>query len=759
VRATRPQTMQSGPATLPVLGAVLLACARLAPATSDEPHPVEKVITLLQGLQEKVKFEGKQEAVLYGKFQYWCQTSIKDVDKAIGESKEAIEELEDDEAALTKEETALNGTIAKLEAKILDLDKADTTAAGLREEEAEVYRTANEDYGSTIQALAGAIQALESALNQTDPSEPSVFLEQMRNAQHHVRRVLSLMGTSAMDQEQRLALTNWSAPEEEANLTAPTRPPLLARGDEQAHVDVYKFKSHSVIELLKKLKSKFADDQLKATKEETNALNAYALAKQARDAEEQATRDAKGLKETRRGDVQGALGDARSHLKSSRDDLAADEGTLATTKKSCTVKKEEWEERSMVRKRELQAMDAAIKIMAKVAGVRTEAPSNPVPPPAPVETGEATNGAGAGLFLQVARDPRQRALSLLRDAARAAHSHALERLAVEVAAHLAGPFDNVIGMIEKMIFRLKAEQNNEDEHKNWCDQEASKTETSKSDKELKIDELDGKITEANDKVQVLTNQIAEAQQMVADIEAFVKEATEIRQVGKHENALSIKDAQDAQTAIANAVAVLETFYKSTGVVSKESWEFLQRGGEPVQLPDKPDTWQSSYVGVADPKEQSVGIITVLETVASDFAVMEGKTRAAEAADQSLFEQQMKSHAVEKARRLEDVEMKGHEKKRLMDKATAWTATRKHVSDELESVKQYLKDLRPACVDGDSTYEDRKAARAKELEALQQAQVILQQYSQIEVTTPAPAAKLFLQWSRDAVVARHTAAKH
>merc|ERR1740121_1577557 len=519
------------------------------------------------------------------------------------------------------------------------------------------------------------------------------------------------------------------------------------------------FKSHSVIELLKKLKLKFADDQLKATNEETNALNAHALAMQAREAEEQATTDEKVLKETRRGDVTAALGEARSQLKSSRSDLEVNEGTLATTKKSCIVKKEEWEERSKVRKQEVQAMDAAIKILSEVTGVRTEAPSNPLPPPAIFEPGDAPNGAQAALFLQVARDPRQRALSLLRKAADESHSRALERLAVEVAAHLAGPFDDVIGMIQKMIFRLKAEQNNEDEHKHWCDQEGSKTEASKSDKELKIEELNGKIEEANSKVQVLTNQITESQQMVADIDAFVKEATEIRKVGKRENAVSIKDSQDAHTAIANAVAVLETFYKSTGMVSKESWEFIQRGGVPVQLPDNPDTWQSSYVGVNDPKEQSVGIITVLENVASDFAVMEGKTRAAEAADQSLFEQQMKSHAIEKARRLEDVEMKGRERKRLMDKATAWTATMKHVSDELESVKQYLKDLRPACVDGDSTYEDRKAARNKELEALQESQVILQQYSQIEVTTLAPSAKLFLQSSRFAEVAKHTDAKH
>ena len=36
----------------------------------------------------------------------------------------------------------------------------------------------------------------------------------------------------------------------------------------------------------------------------------------------------------------------------------------------------------------------------------------------------------------------------------------------------------------------------------------------------------------------------------------------------------------------------------------------------------------------------------------------------------------------------------------------------------------MKDLEHGCVDGDSTYEDRKAARAKEIEALGKAQIIL-----------------------------------
>ena len=47
-----------------------------------------------------------------------------------------------------------------------------------------------------------------------------------------------------------------------------------------------------------------------------------------------------------------------------------------------------------------------------------------------------------------------KAVASLKEAAKAAHSHALERLAVEVAAHLKSPFDQVNNMIENMILRL-----------------------------------------------------------------------------------------------------------------------------------------------------------------------------------------------------------------------------------------------------------------------------------------------------------------
>merc|ERR1719240_1509871 len=167
-------------------------------------------------------------------------------------------------------------------------------------------------------------------------------------------------------------------------------------------------------------------------------------------------------------------------------------------------------------------------------------------------------------------------------------------------------------MIEKMIFRLMDEQKQEDEHKNWCDQELSKTDTMKTDKEEKIKDLKAQIKLEKSTVGTLTKEIADAEKMISDIDTFVKESTEIRNTGKKENALASKDAQQAQTSLANAIAVLTEFYKSSGEVAKEPWEFIQK---PVNLPKNPATWGSEYTGVSDPEKQPGGIISVLEAVA------------------------------------------------------------------------------------------------------------------------------------------------
>jgi hypothetical protein len=688
-----------------ILALALLTAPTVAIRTRRvvEGHPIEKVIEMLKGLIVEVDTEAKAEALTYEKFEYWCKNSVKELGAAITAGKETIDELTSKISGLTETEKVLTAEIADLEDELEKLDKESEKAKEIRTAEAGLYEEADADYGSTIKAIADAIKLLEESKEKTE----SALLAQQR-----VQSVLPFLEKEA-EVEQRLQLAAFL----QANIMddPKERPKQLAKGDEEKHIDKYSFKSSSVIEMLKTLKLKFEDEEIAANKAETNAINAYDLALNSREEVKARKEDSKKAKSDELSATQSSLEEAKNELGDTKKDLAADESTLEETQKSCAVKASEWAERSDTREKEMEAMKVAIKILAKVTGVRTEAPGNPVPPPSPVK--------GDALMQLAASDPKMRAVELLRTAAEASHSQAMARLAQEVATHLKdGPFDQINNMIQKMIFRLMAEQKDEDDHKNWCDKELSESETSKADKAEKMEELEDKIKTAKAKVQKLTEAIEDADEMVQKITGHVEEATEIREVGKEENKVAVKDAQDAQKAVAEATSVLETFYKESGMIEKKSYELMQK--DPVKLPETPSTWEASYTGVTDPAEQPDGIIAVLKKVSADFAKMEAQTKAQEESDQSLYDEDMKRCAIEKAALTKESDMKGAEKKRKIQKIAQMQATHKHVSDEHAAVVQYLKDLEHGCVDGDSTYEDRKAARAKEIDALGKAQIIL-----------------------------------
>jgi len=667
-----------------------LATVIVGVAAASNDHPIGKVITMLKGLQEKASSEGKTEAIAYQKFETWCKTSTSELDESIADEKSTIEELTNTIEGATKEKAGLEKQISQVTKEIEHLEIAAKKAKDIRDKDAKLYTEADADFAATIKAVEDCIKALESADDTTD----SDFLQ---------TKVASVVALTA-------AVTT---PEQQKRLEAllQTDPMAVkAAGDAAAHVDKYSFKSGSVIELLKTLKEKFEDERLAATKAETNALNAYNLAKQARDDASKAAGESKTEKAKIKGEVEGDLAAASSERKNTEEDLSADSKTLEETHKECTVKQAEWEERSKVRSGEIEAIEAAINILAKVGGVRTEAPGNPIPPTSPVT------------FLQI-NDPKMKVVTFLREQARVTNAKALQRLAQEISVHLSGPFDEVNGMVEQMIFRLMAEQKDEDDHKNWCDLELEKTGTMIDNKDSKIEDLQKKIDVENSEIAKLTEEISVADDLLLKIDLFVKEATSIREIGKNENALAIKDAQDAQTAVANAVAVLTDFYKDSGEIAKEPYEFVQQQA-PVELGNKPSTWESSYTGVSDPDSQPKGIIAVLEGCAEDFAKMEADSKAQESTDEKTYQETMQANEIEKARRRQEAEMKGNEKKRRIAEVSDLTKEKKQVSDELEATNQYMTDLKPACVTGDSSYEDRKKARAKEIEALQMAQVIL-----------------------------------
>merc|ERR1719271_1574635 len=183
------------------------------------------------------------------------------------------------------------------------------------------------------------------------------------------------------------------------------------------------------------------------------------------------------------------------------------------------------------------------------------------------------------------------------------------------------------------------EANEEAEHKGWCDTELSTNEQTRKEK-------------------------------TAELDKAVAEATEIREKEKAENTQTIKDAQEAQTAVSQAVTVLKEFYEKAG----EATALLQSKQEP-EIFDEP------YKGM---QSENGGVLGMLEVIASDFARLETDTQAAEAEAQKAFDEFSSESAVNRAANAKDVEHKTTKKTNQEAALTAKKADLEGTQKELDA---------------------------------------------------------------------------
>merc|ERR1719271_1001226 len=380
----------------------------------------------------------------------------------------------------------------------------------------------------------------------------------------------------------------------------------------------YVAKGGDVTEILKKMLMEYEDDLVALDKAEAETKAAYDLADDAKGLAIDAATKTKKTKEKVLGEKGQELANTQSDLKEATDGHMADTTVLQETITTCKKREDQFNQHMKTRDGELEAMQQAIEIMEKVTGVRT-----------PESKGVATT-AEIPDFTQLRsvhskkfKDPRAAVLAVLRKAGKGKGAAALSKLADKIEKLQVGQmpgsgmFDSIKNMIQKMIFHLMDEQKNEDEHKHWCDKELTNTDLMIKEKTEKKNDADATITQLAEKIQNLKNGITSNQDAVALAEEEIASRTEDRAAEKAENEATIKDAEDAQSAVAEAIAVLTTFYKNSGEVQKEAWEsFAQTSAavrrvknEPGETAAEPELWSDdAYTGT----EGGASVIGMLE---------------------------------------------------------------------------------------------------------------------------------------------------
>ena len=122
-------------------------------------------------------------------------------------------------------------------------------------------------------------------------------------------------------------------------------------------------------------------------------------------------------------------------------------------------------------------------------------------------------------------------------------------------------------MIKDLIVKLMEKAKEKAVHKSWCDTEMLTNDRTRKEKTEAVEMLTAEIDELTVFIFKLLEEITEFTKVLESLDAAAVKATGIRMEEKAKNKQTIKDAQEAQTAVAQALSVPQTLS-----VLKESME-------------------------------------------------------------------------------------------------------------------------------------------------------------------------------------------
>merc|ERR1719201_2413190 len=624
---------------------------------------------------EKGKKEKHDEQVQFAAYKQFCDDTSAEKGANIADAEEQIEVLKADIEQYATDATMLGKKIRSLEDDVACWEGDVNAATKVREIEKSDYDTTHTDYSESIDALERAIAVLKKGTG----DRAQAALTQVKQQSRIPDKARATIEAFLAEDDSDVGL-GVSAPE--------------ANG--------YESRSGGIIEMLEKLLDEFIAERTALEKEETQSKQAYDMLMQ--DLKSQLSQDnadiassteTKAKKLEAKAKAEGDVGDTT-------DQMNEDTKYLEDLTATCGEKSKAFEARQQLRAEELEAIEKAIEIVSSGA-VSGNADKHL---PALIQT---KSSAFAQLRTTLSHD-QANVVQYLQRRSKELNSRVLGMLAVRAAED---PFAKVKKMIKDLIVKLLEEANEEATHKGWCDTELGTNEHTRKEKTEAVETLTAEIEELTASIAKGTEDITMLTQQIADLDAAVAKATKLREAEKAKNTETIADAQEAQTAVAQALTVLKEFYAKAA----KATAFVQKSGQepPPVFSDEP------YTGMGG---ESGGVVGMLEVIESDFARLQATTKANEATAKKEYDDFMNESELDKAKKTSDIEHKTQKKQDegelLEQKKVDLSGTQK----ELDAALRYFDKLKPSCVDSGVSYADRVARREAEIDALKEALKIL-----------------------------------
>jgi peptidoglycan hydrolase CwlO-like protein len=677
------------------LGLLLAGCADAA-EMEHRANPIRKVVTMLQMMQNKVTAEGKKAEEIYDKFMCYCDNADTLLAGAIETAENKIPQLE---AMVGKDVEMKKQLETDVKNHKADREAAKTAiaeATALREKEAAAFAKASGDLKTNIAALEKAIPAIEKGMG-------SGFLQ---TTSASVVKQLSIdMDMSNVDRQMLASFLG------SKNGYAPA--------------------SGEITGILKTMEDEMNANLADTTAAEEAAIAGFEELKAAKTKEIDALTKSIEGKMTRIGELAVKVAEMGNELEDTKEDLEESKKFLAELDVNCENKKKEWAVYQKMQGEELLALADTIKILNDDDAL---------------ELFKKTLPGSASSFLQLQVTDQavlRKALQTLKDNRRGADPRVD---LIEVALRGGKPgFEKIIKLIDELTAKLKEEQAEDDEKKEWCEAEIDKTEDTKKVLSNDISDLETAIDDAEESITNLKAEIEALDDGIKALDKEVADATDNRKAENEEFTATFASNTAAVDILKFAKNRLNKFYNpklykppAKRELSEDEQITLNMGGTlaPTAAPGGIAGTGIGLVQAAPPPppaanlayktkgEESSGVIQMIDTLINDVEKENQVMKLEEKDAQDDYEKFM-SDAKEKraadSKSMTDAEgsLAETDEQMVTDKGTL-----KNKNTELMETDKYLAGVHADCDFLLKYYDMRKEARTGEVDAMGKAKDVL-----------------------------------
>jgi len=672
-----------------------IVCLFALLALANAASPVDKVVELINELKAKIEADGKAEQKVYDKYACWCEKTTARKAGNIEEAKTSVEELTQLILELKGKKSTLTAEVKQLEKDIAANEAAQKEATSIRSKENSDYTTTRSQSEQTIGALEHAVKTLTGA------GEGASALQQAQilSVAAGVRSALSKVPKDLMTPEDLDAAKNFV--KDPTGFFSQKSASFSGAQISQNPFGDYAPASTVIQGTLKNMYDTFTSQLESANADEAGKQKSYEELMATKSQELATLKSTLENKQTTLGETSKNLADSQEEKAATQAQLDDDEAFFEDTKEACKSKADDWAERSRLRTEELAGINKAVEILTS-------------------DEAQATFGRATSMFLQTAQDsesaPRAKAYRALKGVARKYHSLRLAALAATVKT--GGHFDSVIKSVEKMIGDLRSEEQDDIDHRDWCQEHENKFTNQKEDLEYKVGQTEALIERLTAKSGELETAIKNTEDEILQTQEAMAEALANRNEENSDFKAALKDDTDAVALLASALEAL-TAYSANNKLG-----LIQKKKQPEYAVD-PDAAPSADFSSGDSNKSETGGITgIIGMIKEDLENEIKEAKAAEATALAEFNKQraaaLATVAALKEKKTNQEMQKADTDEKNEDAEGVKTTTETSVIQK----QMELDSIEPNCSWIKGAFDDRRTKRKAEIEGLINAKAYL-----------------------------------